>query len=386
MTEEHQPPDGVQRGPRIQNWQRQLVFWLIILIVFLAFVSVFSSILMPFVAGMALAYLLDPIADWFERRGLSRLAATLIILAVFLALFVGALLLLIPALIDQLTRLVERLPELVADLQNLVQPLLESEFADYLGIEGESLPDQIAGFVGSGSDWIIGLLGSIWSGGQALIGILSLLIVTPVVAFYLLYDWDRMIEAVDSWLPRQHAGTLRELGHQMSEAISGFIRGQGLVVVILSVFYAASLAAIGLNFGLVIGLIAGFFSFIPFIGTMIGLVASVGVALAQWAPEGEWIWVVATAVIFGIGQLAETNYLQPKLVGGSVGLHPVWLIFAIFAFTLMFGFVGTLIAVPAAAIVAVLVRFGLRQYLASPFHGGGAAADAATDAERPDSE
>lgn len=361
-----------QLGPQT-NWQRQLVFWLIILVVLVVFLSIFSSILLPFVAGIVLAYLLDPLADRLQRLGLSRLAATLVIVIASLVLFVAALLLLIPVLVDQTARLIERIPDLIVDLQNIVQPLLESEVADYLGIEGEDLPAQIAGFVGSGANWISGLLASVWSGGQALLSLLSLLVITPVVAFYLVYDWDRMIAKLDAWLPLQHAGTIRDLGHQMSSVISGFVRGQGLVCLILAVFYAGALAAIGLSFGLLIGILAGVLSFIPFVGTLVGFVASVGVATAQWGPGGDWIWIILTAAIFIIGQLVEGNYLQPKLVGGSVGLHPVWLMFALFAFTMLFGFVGTLVAVPAAAMVAVLVRFGLRQYLASPFYHGGSA-------------
>ena len=351
--------------------RRQLVFWLVVLVAFILFLNVFSSILLPFVAGIALAYLLDPVADWFERRGLSRLAATLIILAIFTIIFIVALLVLIPVLINQLTGLIDRLPALIVDLQQLLAPMLESELAGYLGIDGEGLPYQIAGFVGSGANWLSGILGSIWSGGWALLTVLSLLVVTPVVAFYLLYDWDRMIAATDKLLPRQHADTIRDLGRQMSRVISGFVRGQGLVVVILGLFYGIALAAIGLNFGLLIGLMAGLLSFIPFVGTVIGFVAAVGVAAAQFWPTGDWIWIAVTAAIFIVGQLVEGNYLQPKLVGGSVGLHPVWLIFALLAFTVLFGFVGTLIAVPAAAIVAVLVRFGVKSYLESPFYGGG---------------
>ena len=355
-----------------QSVRRQMLFWLGVLVALILFLAVFSSILLPFVAGMALAYLLDPLADWFERRGLSRLAATLIILTFSVILFVVILLLLVPVLIDQLARLVDRLPDLILDLQNLLRPLLESELAAYLGVNADELPEQVLGFVGSGANWLSGLLASIWSGGRTLIAILSLLVITPVVAFYLLYDWDRMVNAVDNMLPRQHAETVRELGRQMSRAISGFVRGQGLVVLILGTFYAAALAAIGLNFGLLIGLFAGLLSFIPFVGTVVGFVVSVGVAAAQFLPEGNWIWVVITAGIFIIGQVVEGNFLQPKLVGTSVGLHPVWLIFALFAFSLLFGFVGTLVAVPAAAMVAVLVRFAVQQYLASPFyHGGG---------------
>jgi predicted PurR-regulated permease PerM len=354
-----------------QSVLRQMLFWLGGLVGLIVFLAVFSPILLPFVAGMALAYLLDPLADWFERRGLSRLAATLIILAFSLVIFVVALLLLVPALIDQLAKLVDRLPGLILDLQNLLRPLLESELAAYLGVDADQLPEQLADFVGSGANWLSGLLASIWSGGRALIAVLSLLVITPVVAFYLLYDWDRMVAAVDKMLPRQHAETVRELGRQMSSAISGFVRGQGLVVLILGTFYAAALAAIGLNFGLLIGLLAGLLSFIPFVGTVVGFVVSVGVAAAQFLPGGDWIWVVVTAAIFIIGQVVEGNFLQPKLVGTSVGLHPVWLIFALFAFSLLFGFVGTLVAVPAAAMVAVLVRFAVQQYLASPFYYGG---------------
>lgn len=354
--------------PARQSVRRQFLFWLGVLIALVIFLSIFSSILLPFVAGMALAYLLDPLADWLQRRGLNRLMATLVILLVFVILFVGALLLLIPVLIDQLVGLVDRLPQLIADLQALVQPLLESDLAGYLGIDANELPDQVAGFVGSGANWLSGLLGSIWSGGQALLSILALIVITPVVAFYLLYDWDRMISTIDELLPRQHAGTVREIGHDMSRVISGFVRGQGLVMVILGTLYAIGLAAIGLNFGLLIGILAGLLSFVPFVGTATGFVVSVGVALAQFVPDGDWIWVAATAGIFIAGQLLENYYLQPKLIGDQVGLHPVWLMFALFAFTLLFGFVGTLVAVPAAAMVAVLLRFAIKQYRASPLY------------------
>ncbi|MHA1559886.1 MAG: AI-2E family transporter [Alphaproteobacteria bacterium] len=356
--------------PERQSVRRQFLFWLGVLVALIIFLSVFSSILLPFVAGMVLAYLLDPLAGWLQRRGLNRLMATLVILLVFVILFVGALLLLIPVLIDQLVGLVDRLPQLIADLQALVQSLLESDLAGYLGIDANELPEQVAGFVGSGANWLSDLLGSVWSGGQALLSILALIVITPVVAFYLLYDWDRITSAIDELLPRQHAGTVREIGRDMSRVISGFVRGQGLVMVILGGFYAIALAAIGLNFGLLIGILAGLLSFVPFVGTATGFVASVGVALAQFVPDGDWVWVLVTACIFVAGQLLENYYLQPKLIGNQVGLHPVWLIFALFAFTLLFGFVGTLVAVPAAAMVAVLLRFAIKQYRASPFYEG----------------
>lgn len=369
MPADNQPAPPLT--PR-QSAGRQFLFWLGVLAALIVFLSIFSSILLPFVAGMALAYLLDPLADWLERRGLNRLAATLLLLLLFVIIFTGALFLLIPALIDQLVALIDRLPDLIADLQALLQPLLNSEVAQYLGIEGDNFGEQIRSFVGDGADWLSGILAGLWSGGRALLGLLSLFVITPVVAFYLLYDWDRMVAAIDNLLPRQHADTVRDLGHQMSQAINGFVRGQALVVLILGTFYAAALVLIGLNFGLLIGILAGLFSFVPFVGTFTGFVVSVGVALAQFLPEGEWVWVVVTAAIFIAGQLLENYYLQPKLIGSHVGLHPVWLIFALLAFTLLFGFVGTLVAIPAAAMAAVLLRFGIRQYRASSFYGGGA--------------
>lgn len=362
-------PDG-DVPPRRLTYRRQLLFWLGALVLLIVFLAVFSSILLPFVAGMALAYLLDPIADWLERRGFGRLSATLLILVLFLIIFIVALIVLVPLVIEQLAGLIERLPELVGELQSIVQPLIDSEFARSLGINAETLRGQVGDFVATGATWLAAMLGSLWAGGQALLGLLSLLVITPVVAFYLLYDWDRMVARVDAFLPRQHAPVIRDLAGQMNRAISAFVRGQGLVCLILGAFYAVALTAIGLNFGLLIGLVAGLLSFIPFVGTIVGFVASVGVAAIQFWPE--WVWILVTAGIFIVGQFLEGYVLQPKLIGESVGLHPVWLMFALLAFGYLFGFVGALIAVPVAAVVAVLVRFGINTYLSSPFYAGAA--------------
>lgn len=362
MPEDSRP---ASRGP---TFQRQLLFWLGGLAFLVVFLVLFSSILLPFVAGMALAYLLDPVADWLERRGLSRLAATLLMLLIFLLIFIVALVVLVPLLIQQLVGLVERLPDLVSQLQTILQPLLESDLATSIGINADTLRSEVGNFVSTGATWLIAILGSIWSGGQALIAVLSLLIITPVVAFYLLYDWDRMVARVDSWLPREHAPVIRDLAGQMTRAISAFVRGQGLLCIALGAFYAIALSIIGLNFGLLIGVGAGLLSFIPFVGTIVGFVVSVGVAAVQFWPD--WIWIAVTAGIFLIGQFLEGYILQPRLVGTNIGLHPVWLMFAIFAFSLLFGFVGTLVAVPVSAMMAVLVRFALNRYLASAYYAG----------------
>jgi predicted PurR-regulated permease PerM len=201
-----------------------------------------------------------------------------------------------------------------------------------------------------------------------LVDVLSLFVITPIVAFYLLLDWDRMVERVDSWLPRDHKSDLESISSDINKAIAGFVRGQGSVCFILGSFYAVGLTLAGLNFGLLIGMFAGLVSFIPFVGSLIGLVIAVGVALVQFWPD-FW-WVLLIIIIFAVGQFFEGNILQPKLVGESVGLHPVWLMFSLSAFGVLMGFTGLLIAVPVAAAIGVLVRFALAKYLQSDFYLG----------------
>ena len=211
------------------------------------------------------------------------------------------------------------------------------------------------------------------SGVDAALSLASLLVITPVVTFYLLRDWDHLVARVDSWLPRHYAGTVRVEVRKVDEILAGFVRGQSSVCVILALFYAIGLTLAGLNFGLVIGLVAGLLSFIPFVGSAVGFVASVGMALVQF---DDWLRIGIVAAIFVIGQAVEGNFLTPKLVGDRVGLHPVWVIFALLAGGFLFGFVGVLLAVPVAAVVGVLTRFLMAQYLDSTFHRGDQAGDA----------
>ena len=189
--------------------------------------------------------------------------------------------------------------------------------------------------------------------------------VTPVVAFYILVDWDRMIAALDGWVPPRHRTTVRQIASQIDTAITGFVRGQTLVCLILGSFYAVCLWLVGLNFGVLIGLIAGFLTFIPYVGTLTGFMISVGVALVQFWPGSDWLHLGLTVGVFLVGQFMEGNVISPKLVGDSTGLHPVWLMFALLAFGALFGFVGLLLAVPVAASIGVLVRFALGRYLES---------------------
>jgi predicted PurR-regulated permease PerM len=344
-----------------------VLFWIAASAVLVLVLWLLGEILLPFVAGMALAYLLDPSVKRLERIGLNRLIASLWVIGLFVIAFLLLVILIIPILGAQLAAFIERLPGTIARLQELLadpsRPWLRK-------VVGEGFRDaDIGELVKQGSGYLATFLRSLWSGGQALISIFSLVVVTPVVAFYMLHDWDRMVATIDNWVPRPHRETVRGLAREIDDAIAGFVRGQSGVCLILGSFYAVGLSLTGLNFGLLIGLVSGIISFVPFVGSLTGLILSLGVAIAQFWPE--WTPILVVAGIFFVGQFLEGYVLAPKLVGESIGLHPVWLMFALFAFGYLFGFVGMLLAVPLAAATGVLARFALRHYLASPLYTGG---------------
>ena len=298
----------------------------------------FSEILLPFVAGMVLAYFLDPVADRLERTGLSRTAATFLILIAFVVALTIAMIILIPVLASQLAGFLDKLPEYLAQLQTLVTSFNPEWLEQRFGLDAGSLREGLNSLLTSGVGFVTTVFQSIWSSGVALFSIAGLFVVTPVVAFYMLLDWDRMVAAVDSWVPRDHVETVRQIFSDINTATAGFVRGQGTLCLMLGVMYAIGLTLTGLNFGILIGLFAGLISFIPYVGSLVGLVLSVGVAFVQFWPD--WTMVAAVAGVFFVGQFIEGNILQPRLVGKSVGLHPVWLMFALFAFGALFGFVG----------------------------------------------
>lgn len=346
---------------------RQIRFWLIGFAVFVAGLWLLREVLLPFVAGMAVAYFLDPLADRLEKWGLSRLMATVVITAGFVLVLVAALLLLVPLLQAQITAFVVRLPGYIEMLREGAEPVLER-------ILERLPPDQVAhiretagSYAGDALAFVGKVLQGVLTGGFALLNLLSLLFITPVVAFYQLRDWDRMVGKVDGWLPRDHAETIRERFREIDSILAGFVRGQASVCLALGAFYAIGLTLVGLDLGLLVGLGAGILSFIPYLGTITGFVVGIGLALAQF--DG-YLPVALVAGVFVAGQMVEGNFLTPKLVGDRIGLHPVWVIFALLAGGALFGFVGLLLGVPVAAVIGVLVRFFLGQYLHSPLYTG----------------
>jgi len=345
----------------------QLRFWLIVLAITFFAVYLLRSVLLPFVAGMAVAYLLDPVCDRLENWKLSRTWATTVVTICFLLACVLVLLLVIPAAVSQIATFVERAPDYLAALQRETTALLEMVRDKLDPGTQEKLQSLLRNSADKVFTWVTEVLGEIISGGVAFFNFLALMVITPVVAFYLLRDWDRMVAKADDYLPRKHQATIRTLAHEVDETLAGFLRGQGAVCLSLAVFYAIGLTLAGLDFGLVIGLLAGFLSFIPYVGSLVGLLLSVGLAVAQF---DDWISVGIVAAVFFVGQAIEGNFLTPKLVGERVGLHPVWVMFALLAGGALFGFVGVLLAVPVAAIVGVGVRFAFDQYRLSPYYTG----------------
>jgi len=350
--------------------QRQMAFWLAALAVVVLLLWLLSEILLPFVAGAAIAFLLTPVTDRIERLGVNRMLAALLIITLVVLAFVYLILLVAPILGGQLWSFIDSVPGYVTKLQGVLtdpnRPWLQ-KLVGAAGVNDKSITDLVS----QGLGWLSAFLRSLWSGGRALVSLFSLVVVTPVVAFYLIYDWHRMIKTVDGWVPVQHRETVRHLAREIDAAIAGFVRGQTAVCLILGSFYAVALTLTGLNFGLLIGLISGIITFVPYVGSMTGLVLATGVAVAQFWPDYTSILMVLG--VFLVGQFFEGNLLSPKLVGDSVGLHPVWVIFALLAFGYLFGFVGLLVAVPLAATIAVLARFALRRYLESSLYTGRAA-------------
>lgn len=348
--------------------QKQVLIWAASLAVLVAALWAFSPILLPFIAGLVLAYFLDPVADALQRWGVSRLAAALLIVILAILLLVLALVILVPIVADQLGRFANDLPGLIQSLTQRFDQFAPQWMKDALAKSGADVQGSITQFAGKAAEWILSVLKTVLSGGLALVNLVSLMVVTPIVTFYLLVDWDDMVATVDGWVPREHVETVRALGREINTAMAGFIRGQGTVCLLLGFFYAVALSLAGLKFGLAIGLLAGALTFIPYAGALIGGLLAIGVALVQFWPD---VWSIAlVAGIFALGQFLEGNFLSPKLVGKSVGLHPVWLMFSLFAFGYAFGFVGLLLAVPLAAAAAVLVRFALQQYLSSRLYLG----------------
>ncbi|MDU8928963.1 AI-2E family transporter [Alisedimentitalea sp. MJ-SS2] len=341
----------------------QMRYWGLVTVVLVLALWYLGDVILPFVLGGAVAYFLDPVADRLEDMGASRAVATLIISIFAVVAFVVMALLIIPMLIEQAIALFNTAPQLARDLQTF----LTDRFPELM--DADSTLRRSLTSVGEKVQERGGqLLEAVLSSAYSIINIALLFVIVPVVAIYLLYDWDRMIAAVDEMLPRDHAPVIRKLAGEIDNTLASFIRGMGTVCLILGTYYAVALMLVGLQFGLVVGFVAGALTFIPYVGAILGGVLAIGLGLFQF--WGDWLSLGLVAGIFVLGQVIEGNLLTPKLVGSSVGLHPVWLIFALSVFGSLFGFVGMLVAVPLAASLGVLARFFTDRYRDSRLYRG----------------
>ena len=359
--------------------ERQILFWGLGLAGLLLIVYLLGSTITPFAAGIVLGYLLDPVVLKLQKLGFSRLGASLLILTVFVLTVILFFILVVPVLGGQFIAFAQHLPSYAMRLQSIAVEEGNALIAKYGGhwldafglrqqLSSAQIQKSVGDFVAEGAQWLLDAFTRLVSGGAALFNFLSLLIVTPVVAFYILVDWHRMIAKLDSWLPLDHRETLREIAREINHALAGFIRGQSIVCLFLGIWYSVGLTLIGLDYGFLIGVVGGLLSFVPYVGSLTALVLSLSVALFQGWPSLK-LFLFALGVV-GSGQFLEGNVLSPQLVGESIGLHPVWLMFALLAFGQLFGFLGLIIAVPMAAAIGVITRHLIGLYLTSSFYRG----------------
>ena len=346
---------------------RAWIFWGLVAAGAILLLVHLKGILLPFLAGLAVAYFLDPLLDWLERHGVSRLRGTALLTFLFLVTVTLALALLAPLVIGQTVELIKSLPHLFAVGKTKLLELLAS-LSDTLGTDlTQRAQEMLASSSGSAVSTLTALLNEVVQRGLAMANLFGLLLITPFVSFFLMLEWDHLVAKVDSWLPRRHLTSMRGLFREMDQVLAGFLRGQALVCLVMAVYYATALSAAGLKFGLLVGLLAGALTFVPFLGALLGLLLTVALSVVQLH---DLVSIAIPIGLYMLGQVVETNLITPRLVGRRIGLHDVWVIFAVLAGGTLFGLPGALIAVPVAGVVGVLVRFAMARYLASPLYGG----------------
>ncbi len=348
--------------------ERQVLFWLLALALLILTLGLLKDILLPFIVGMVLAYFLNPVADRLTALGLPRIWASVLIVAGGAVVITALLVFVLPVIANQAQQFAVALPGEMERVKTMLEEWARQRLGDrFPAFEAglERATRSMSENWGSLAGWAAT---SIWTRGLAIFNFLSLMLVTPLVVFYLLVDWHPMVAKIDGWLPREHASVIRTLASDINDAVSAFIRGQGAVCLILALFYAVGLTLVGLKYGLLVGLATGLMSFVPFVGWALGFITATGLAFVQFWPDMTLIALVP--LVFLAGQALDAAYLSPTIVGPKIGLHPVWLIFSLFAFSYLFGFTGMLVAVPVAAAIGVVVRFALTAYLNSTVYQG----------------
>jgi predicted PurR-regulated permease PerM len=348
--------------------EKTFQFWGFFALACIGFVWLFHPILAPFVVGIAVAYLLNPIVAKLEAKHIPRWLSALVILFIFFSIVILALLLAVPILVREMIEFIQLLPSAFAYVQEVISEQfptvnIPQTWDDVKALDPSALTDRFGSAMAIGQD----IIGNIFKSGMAIIGVISFMALMPIVAFYLMIDWSRFTGKIFSLLPQKNAGKIKNILSDIDCSLAGFIRGQLMVCTLLGLFYAIALSLMGLQYGFFIGIAAGVLSIIPYVGSLFGLVASVGMAFYQF---GGWQFPLIAFVIFIVGQLVEGNYLTPKLVGDSVGLHPIWVIFALMAGGMLLGLLGMIIAIPVAAVLSVLLRYAVAEYKETSYYKG----------------
>lgn len=348
-----------------------LLFWFAVLAAFLGFVFLFQSILTPFIVGIAVAYLLNPTLNKMAAGGLSRSLSAIFILTLFFAFVIAIIAVTAPLIVRETMQISENLPTYIERLIDLAQPYI-NRAQWWIGQQTDiDLKAMVSGQSGPALNAGNAILGKIAAGGQALgnfAGALVMLaVIAPLVAYFMMKEWPAILKWGEGLLPRQHKETITDLLSRINTKIAGFVRGQITVALVLAFGYALALSLLGLKYGFLIGFGAGLISIIPMVGSTLGLIVSAGVA---WLQAGDWVFLAQVVGVFIAGQIIEGNFLTPKLVGESVGMHPLWVFFAVLAGGSLFGIVGMLLAVPVAAAIGVLAAFGVGRYKESDLYKG----------------
>lgn len=337
--------------------------WLVLLVAFGALFWAAREVIAPFFAGFILAYLLDPAARRLENIGVPRWLAAFVVLIVFITFLGGIILASAPIIQAEVLQFIDNLPRLVKAAEPLIQTGLRwTESA-------RSMDDIVKNVSSQAISWLTGSLSAIIAGSLAFVNVISFVVVTPLVAFYLLRDWPTILRHIDSWWPRAHLPAMRGLLRDANGALAGFIRGQSLVCLSLAIFYAIGWSVVGLNYAVILGILAGVLGFVPFVGVLFAVGLSMLVALGQYGLDFNALMLVFG--VFLVGQVLESSVLTPNLIGNRIGLHPVWVLFAVFAGGSVAGLAGVFLAVPVAAVLGVVVRFVLARYRNSSFYAGG---------------
>ena len=347
--------------------ERQTWLWVGVLVTFGLALYFLEGILMPFFTGLLIAYAMNPAVRNFEKWGIPRPFGSGFMILSFFLLIALLLLIAIPFIQTEFAALLIRVPQYGERIVNTLRPLLEDAYLYIDARDVERLRTFASASLGEVITWCIKLLARILTNSLALANLISLIVITPVVAFYCLRDWHLIVNTVDRWLPRPYELTIRHIFLEINETIGGFARGQALVCLVIGTYYSIALTFAGLDFGIVVGMVIGMMAFIPYLGALVGFMLSIGIALAQFT---EWSSVGIVAGIFAFGQTMEAYFLIPYFVGNRIGLHPVWVLFALLAGGALYGFIGILFALPVGAAIGVLVRYTREYYFKSPYYLG----------------